>query len=132
MEGKAQPNRRVGIRPFRTFSTGRGPDGKRRLLVDQPDVHSAGHGILAKTPAIAEAKMTRQLARLQVRYPYDVWLVSFSTTRSPCFRRNGTLSWRWRKSARSATWGTFREVEKRFGDQIPTLSGRLPSTASGF
>lgn len=113
----------------------RGPDGKQRLLVwTSPTYTSAGHdfGILAKTQEIAEAKMARQLARLQSRYPYDVWLVSFYSDNEapnlgvPSFAKEWNARWRWPEIRTLGDLAEpFREVEKRFGDQIPALSGMI-------
>lgn len=112
-----------------------GPDDKRRLLVwTSPTYTSAGHdfGIQAKTPEIAQAKMARQLAKLESRYPYDLWLVSFYRDNEapnlgvPSFAKEWNARWQWPEVRTVGNLTEpFKEVEERFGDQIPTLSGMI-------
>ncbi len=112
-----------------------GPDNKQRLLVwTSPTYGSAGHdfGIMAKTPKIAQRKMARQLAKLEARYPYDIWLISFYSDNEapnlgfPSFAKEWNARWRWPEIR---TLGQlpepFRNVERRFGNQIPTLTGMI-------
>ena len=113
----------------------RGPDDKRRLLIwTSPTYTSSGHdfGIQAKTPDIAQTKMARQLAKLESRYPYDIWLVSFYRDNEapnlgvPSFAKDWNARWRWPEIRTLGELSKpFHEVERRFGDQIPTLSGMI-------
>ena len=112
-----------------------GPDDKRRLLVwTSPTYTSAGYdfGIQAKTAEVAQAKMTRQLAKLESRYPYDLWFVSFYRDNEapnlgvPSFAKEWNARWRWPEIRTLGNLSEpFKEVEERFGDQIPTLSGMI-------
>jgi hypothetical protein len=99
-----------------------------------PTYTSAGHdfGIQAKTPEIAESKMARQLAKLETRYPYDIWLISFYHDNEapslgfPSFAKQWNARWRWPEIRTLGDLSEpFRDVEKRFGDRIPTLSGMI-------
>jgi len=113
----------------------RGPDTKSRLLVwTSPTYTCAGHdfGIQAGLPGIAESKMARQLAKLETRYPYDVWLISFyQDNEAPglgfaSFAKQWNARWRWPEIRTLGDLSKpFRDVEKRFGDRIPTLSGMI-------
>jgi hypothetical protein len=113
----------------------RGPDDKSRLLVwTSPTYTSAGHdfGIQAKTPEIAESKMAQQLGKLETRYPYDIWLISFyrddeaPSLRFPSFAKQWNARWRWPEIRTLGDLSEpFRDAEKRFGDRIPTLSGMI-------
>ncbi len=112
-----------------------GPDDTSRLLVwTSPTYTSAGHdfGIQAKTSAIAESKMARQLDKLETRYPYDIWLVSFycdneaPSLRLPSFAKQWNADWRWPEIRTLGDLSEpFRKVEARFGSRIPTLDGMI-------
>ncbi len=113
----------------------RGPGSKRRVLVwTSPTYTSAGHdfGIMAETPEIAHGKMAEQLAKLEVRCPYDTWLVSFYRDNeapnlgTPSFAKDWNARWQWPEIRTLGDLSKpFREVEERFGDQIPTLNGMI-------
>ena len=120
-----------------------GPDGKSRLLVwANPHYTSTGRyfGIQTcrdRTPAAraieaAAPKMAKQLALLESRYPYDVWLVSnYSDNETPSLRlaelaKAWNARWRWPELRTVGDLSEpFRKVESRFGDRIPTLRGDI-------
>ncbi len=113
----------------------RGPDEQSRLLVwTSPTYTSAGHdfGLQAETAPRAESNMARQLAKLEARYPYDLWLVSFYSDNEkpsleiPSFAKEWNSRWRWPELRTLGDLSEpFREIEKRFGDRIPTLRGMV-------
>ncbi len=120
-----------------------GPDAKSRLLVwANPHYSSTGHhfGIrtckdlppAATTPEAVAPQMAQQLALLESRYPYDVWLVSnYSDNETPSLRfpqlaKAWNARWRWPELRTVGDLSEpFREVERRFGDKIPTLRGDI-------
>ena len=112
-----------------------GPDKKSRLLVwTSPTYTSAGQdfGIGEAKPVEAEARMARQLAKLEARYPYDLWLISLyhdnekPSLGTPAFAKSWNARWRWPEIRTLGDLSVpFQEVEKRFGDRIPTLSGAI-------
>lgn len=112
-----------------------GPDAKSRLLVwANPHYTSAGvaFGLKEPSPEAAAAKMAAQLRVLESRYPYDVWLTSFywdNEVPSDAFARFAKAwnqQWRWPELRTVGRLSEpFCEVEKRFGDRIPTLRGDI-------
>ncbi|NLS96953.1 MAG: hypothetical protein GXX96_32855 [Planctomycetaceae bacterium] len=113
----------------------RGPDKASKILVwTNPTYTSAGHdfGLQAEPDEVAESKMARQLAKLEARYPYDLWLVSFYSDNEkpslgiPSFTKEWNTRWRWPELRTLGDLSEpFREIEKRFADRIPTLSGMV-------
>jgi len=120
-----------------------GPDEKSRLLFwANPHYISTGRpfGIrtcrnrTAEVPTLEAVapQMAKQLALLESRYPYDVWLVSnYDDNETPNLRfpelaKAWNARWRWPELRTVGDLSEpFREVEKRFGDQIPTLRGMI-------
>jgi len=118
-----------------------GPDAKSRLLVwANPHYSSTGRhfGIRTcrdlppadTTPEAVAPQMARQLALLESRYPYDVWLASnYCDNETPSLRfpelaKAWNGRWRWPELRTVGDLSEpFREVERRFGDKIPTLRG---------
>ena len=81
-----------------------------------------------------EEKLPRQLAKMDARYPYDVWLFANysddekpSTWVSDLFKR-WNAKWRWPEFR---TIGNpdevFDAVKAKWGEQIPVLSGEIVS-----
>lgn len=120
-----------------------GPDEKSRLLVwANPHYIHTGHdfGIRTckdrtkalSTPETTAPEMAKQLARLEARYPYDIWLVSnyddneTPNLEFPTLAKAWNARWRWPELRSVGDLSEpFREVEKRFGDKIPTLRGDI-------
>jgi hypothetical protein len=120
-----------------------GPDAKSRMLVwANPHYIETGHDFGIRTcsgrpPLVTEPdavapRMARQLALLESRYPYDIWLVSNYDDNEPPNLRFAALAkawnarWRWPELRTVGDLSEpFREVEKRFGDKIPTLRGDI-------
>ncbi len=120
-----------------------GPDEKSRLLFwSNPHYISTGryfgiqtsHRSSSKTPTpeTVAPKMAKHLALLEARYPYDVWLVSnYDDNETPNLRlpelaKAWNARWRWPEMQTVGDLSApFREIEKRFGDQIPTLRGDI-------
>ena len=126
----------VGTRRCRTFSIGAGRTPRAASWcgpVRLTPVRAMTSGIQAGLPGIAESKMARQLAKLETRYPYDIWLISFYQDNEAAeprvslrSRKHWNARWRWPEIRTLGDLAEpFRDVEKRFGDRIPTLSGMI-------
>ncbi len=112
-----------------------GPDEKSRLLVwANPHYTSSGEafGLRALSPEAAAPKMAGQLAKLESRYPYDLWLTSFYWDNEQpgpgfaAFAKAWNAQWRWPELRTVGDLSEpFRKVKERFGDQIPTLRGDI-------
>ena len=120
-----------------------GPDRKSRLLVwAGPHYIDTGHFFGIKTcanrtkqistPESAAPEMAKQLALLEARYPYDLWLVpnyddnEIPNLNFPNLAKAWNARWRWPELRTVGDLSVpFREVERRFGDRIPTLSGTM-------
>jgi len=77
-------------------------------------------------------KLAEQLALLESKYPYDVWLIpNYSDDEPPDTKlaemtKAWNAQWRWPEFRTIADLSVpFKEIENRFGDQIPTLSGTI-------
>ncbi|MDR0337202.1 MAG: hypothetical protein LBI18_08945, partial [Planctomycetaceae bacterium] len=76
----------------------------------------------------------RNIVRLEEKYPYDIWLFSrYSDDEFPNMH-NADFVQKWNKKWRYPHFITtgnlsepFNKVREKFGDQIPTLSGDIPS-----
>jgi hypothetical protein len=120
-----------------------GPDAKSRLLV-WTDPHYISTAVdfgfqtcFERKPfvAIPEAiapQMARQLALLEARYPYDLWLIpNYDDNETPNLifsdlAHAWNARWRWPELRTVGDLSVpFKEVERRFGDCIPTLSGTM-------
>ena len=120
-----------------------GADAKSRILVwANPHYHGSARAFGLNTTrekppfdvnleAIAP-QMARQLALLESRYPYDVWLVSnYKDNETPNLNFPETAKawnarWRWPQLRTVGDLSEpFEKVEARFGDQIPTLRGDI-------
>lgn len=112
-----------------------GPDGTSRLLVWTNDHYTslgAAFGLKSTSPEAAAPQLARQLATLESRYPYDLWLVSYywdneePNLRVAALAKAWNAQWRWPELRTVGDLAEpFREVEKRFGDRIPTLRGDI-------
>ena len=120
-----------------------GPDTKSRLLFwANPHYISTGRpfGIrtcknrTAEVPTLEAIapEMAKHLALLESRYPYDIWLISnYDDNETPNLRfpelaKAWNTRWRWPEMRTLGDLSEpFREVERRFGDQIPTLRGDI-------
>lgn len=118
-----------------------GPDAKSRILVwADPHYIDTGHAFGIRTcegrtkqistPDSVAPQMAKQLALLESRYPYDVWLVpnyednETPNLNFPALAKAWNARWRWPELRTVGNLSEpFREVEKRFGDKIPTLRG---------
>ncbi len=119
------------------------PDGKSKLLVWSATAYDFGgtefgwqpHRI--KDAATREWLMAKQLAKLEARYPYDVWLFpSYGDDEKPNLG-NANLAKAWNEKWRSPEIRTvgepsepFNLLRERFGDRIPTLSGDMTANWS--
>ena len=113
-----------------------GPDGKSRILVwsnlSYGNLSSFSFGHNKSDPQAIAPAMAKQLALAESRYPYDVWMV-------PCYNDNQppglaaanrakawNALWRWPELRTTGDLSVpFKQVESRFGAQIPTLSGLM-------
>ena len=120
-----------------------GPDASSRLLFwANPHYINTGQAFGIETcerrkkevPNIEAMapKMAEQLAFLESRVPYDLWVVSNyddnepPNLRFPEMARAWNATWRWPELRTVGDLSEpFREVEKRFGDKIPTLRGMI-------
>lgn len=113
-----------------------GPDGNRKILVwsnlsyGNMASHSFGHN--QSDPVKIAPLMAKQLALAEARYPYDVWMVpNYNDNQAPGLgaanrAKAWNAVWRWPELRTVGDLSVpFKEVEKRFGDQIPTLSGLM-------
>ena len=120
-----------------------GPDAKSRILVwADPHYIDTGHSFgirtcgdrtkTLSTPESVAPQMAKQLALLESRYPYDVWLVpnyddnETPNLNFPALAKAWNARWRWPELRTVGDLSLpFREVEKKFGDKIPTLRGTM-------
>ncbi len=120
-----------------------GPDGKSRLLMwANPHYSSTGRffgirtcadrGPADRAPDAVAGAMAKQLALLESRYPYDIWLVSnYADNEAPSLRfpelaKAWNARWRWPELRTVGDLSEpFRLVEERFGEQIPTVRGDI-------
>jgi hypothetical protein len=83
---------------------------------------------------VVEQNLSKKLIGLEEKYPYDIWLFSrYCDDESPnMYNTDFVLKWneKWRYP-HFITVGNlsepFNKVREKFGDQIPTLSGDIPS-----
>lgn len=112
-----------------------GPDGKSRLLVwTNRSYTNSGtdFGLKSPSPTVAAPQLARQLATLEARYPYNLWIISHYWDNEepsldlPALAKAWNAEWRWPELRTVGDLAEpFREVEKRFGDKIPTLRGDI-------
>lgn len=120
-----------------------GADQKSRLLfwANPHYINTGQHfgiktckGRTAEVPSLEAIapQMAKQLTLLESRYPYDIWLVSnYDDNETPNLRfpelaKSWNARWRWPELRTVGDLSKpFREVEERFGDQIPTLRGDI-------
>ncbi len=113
-----------------------GPDRKSRMLVwsnlSYGNLSSFSFGHNQSTPKEIEPLMAKQLARVEARYPYDVWMVPYyNDNQAPGFgaanrAKAWNAVWRWPELRTVGDLSVpFKQVEARFGKQIPTLSGLM-------
>lgn len=112
------------------------PDGKRRLLVwsnlSYADLSSFSFGHDKADPKAMATIMAKQLAVAEARYPYDVWMVPYyNDNQMPGLgaanrAKSWNAVWRWPELRTVGDLSVpFKQVEERFGAQIPTLSGLM-------
>jgi len=113
-----------------------GPDGRRRILVwtslSYGNLSSFSFGHNKADPAAIAPIMARQLALAEARYPYDVWMVpNYNDNMPPGLNAANRAQawnavWRWPELRTVGDLSVpFRDVERRFGDRIPTLRGLM-------
>lgn len=112
-----------------------GADEKSRVLVwANPHYTGSGEafGLRAPSPEAAAPKMAGQLAKLESRYPYNIWLTSFYWDNEQpdlgfaAFAKTWNARWRWPELRTVGQLSEpFRQVEEQFGDRIPTLRGDI-------
>jgi len=113
-----------------------GPDGKRKILVwtnlSYGNLSSFSFGHRHDDPKKIAPIMAKQLALAEARYPYDVWMLpNYNDNQSPGLGAANRAKawnsvWRWPELRTVGDLSVpFKEVERRFGDQIPTLSGLM-------
>ncbi len=113
-----------------------GPDGKRKILVwtnlSYGNLSSFSFGHRFSDPKIMAPIMAKQLALAESRYPYDVWMLpNYNDNQSPGLgaanrAKAWNAVWRWPELRTVGDLSVpFKDVEARFGDQIPTLSGLM-------
>lgn len=115
-------------------------DGKHSLLTWCCTQYDRGYrtfGIEARTSALSddiEKKTARMLKKLEKRYPYDIWLAANYFDDEVPNTANADFCAAWNEKWAMPTFATvanmdipFRELEERFGDQIPCLSGEMTS-----
>ena len=114
----------------------RGPDGTRRILVwsnlSYGNLSSFSFGHHKADPKAIAPILAKQLAVVEARYPYDVWMVpNYNDNQSPGLgaanrAKAWNAVWRWPELRTVGDLSVpFKEVEARFGDRIPTLSGLM-------
>ena len=120
-----------------------GPDNKSKILVwSNPHyIHTAQefgfqtckdrNPFITNIDSIAP-KMADQLLMLESKYPYNIWLIpNYDDNESPNLIlsemiKNWNGRWRWPALRTVGDLSQpFRELEERFGDKIPTLSGMI-------
>jgi hypothetical protein len=113
-----------------------GPDGKSRILVwsnlSYGNLSSFSFGHNKADPKAIAPIMARQLALVEARYPYDVWMLpNYNDNQAPGLgaasrAKAWNAVWRWPELRTVGDLSVpFRQVEERFGAQIPTLSGLM-------
>ena len=113
-----------------------GPDGKSRILVwsnlSYGNLSSFSFGHNKSDPTAMAPVMARQLALAEARYPYDVWMLpNYNDNQVPGLAASKRAKawnaiWRWPELRTTGDLATpFKQVESRFGSQIPTLSGLM-------
>ena len=113
-----------------------GPDRKRRILVwsnlSYGSLSSFSFGHDKSDPKAMAPIMAKQLALAESRYPYDVWMLpNYDDNQAPGLgaanrAKAWNAIWRWPELRTTGDLSVpFKDVEKRFGDRIPTLSGLM-------
>ena len=113
-----------------------GPDGNRKILVwsnlSYGNLSSFSFGHRYSDPKKIAPVMARQLAVAESRYPYDVWMVpNYNDNQNPGLdaanrAKAWNAVWRWPELRTVGDLSVpFKQVEDRFGAQIPTLSGMM-------
>ena len=118
------------------------PQGGARLLVWTCPHYGRGgepFGIITawnkmKPMSECEPMMARQLARMEARYPYDVWLFAdyeddeWPSTRQSDLFKKWNAKWKWPQLRTCGRLDEpFDRVKARWGDKIPTLRGEMTS-----
>ena len=118
------------------------PQGGARLLVWTCPHYGRGgepFGIITawnkmKPMSESEPMMARQLAKMEARYPYDVWLFAdyeddeWPSTRQADLFKKWNAKWKWPQLRTCGRLDEpFDRVKARWGDKIPTLRGEMTS-----
>ena len=118
------------------------PQGGARLLVWTCPHYGRGgepFGIITawnkmKPMSESEPKMARQLAKMEARYPYDVWIFAdyeddeWPSTRQADLFKKWNAKWKWPQLRTCGRLDEpFDRVKARWGDKIPTLRGEMTS-----
>ncbi len=120
-----------------------GPGGENRMLIwANPHYTTTGtyfgfqtsgnRNLNLLTPESVAPKMAKQLTLLEMRYPYDIWLIpNYSDNEPPGltlpeFAKKWNNHWLWPELRTTGNLSEpFREVEQKFGKSIPALSGMI-------
>ena len=117
------------------------PGGKESLLVWCSTHYGRGYERLGLTSGVrpsfiagAEARMPEFLRILESKYPYDVWLAGvycddeWPNTGFADFAAEWNKKWLWPQFRTVGRLDEpFEYLEKKFGDNIPTLTGEMTS-----
>ena len=118
------------------------PQGGARLLVWTCPHYGRGgepFGIITawnkmKPMSESEPMMARQLAKMEARYPYDVWLFAdyeddeWPSPRQADLFKKWNEKWKWPQLRTCGRLDEpFDRVKARWGDKIPTLRGEMTS-----
>lgn len=120
-----------------------GADGVSRLLVWASVGYpqgGTGFGIFSNrkahpaTPEFVAPVLSRRLAKLEARYPYDVWMFASYHDDEPPNLYLADFAAAWNEQWQSPTFRLvgdldepFDRLRDRFGDRIPTLRGDITS-----
>jgi len=113
-----------------------GPDGKRKILMwtnlSYGNLSSYSFGHRYADPKKIAPIMAKQLALVESRCPYDVWMLpNYNDNQAPGLgaanrAKAWNAVWRWPELRTTGDLSVpFKDVESRFGAQIPTLSGLM-------
>jgi len=119
------------------------PDARSRLLVWCSTQYDRGLHVFGVYPSWTEPdlsidgierKTARQLARMEARYPYDVWLAANYSDDESANAWYADFCAKWNAKWAVPTFCTvgnpdepFERVAKRWGDQIPVVRGEMTS-----
>jgi len=114
------------------------PDRSAKMLVWTSTQYGYGMSAFGINPRGArkdvEQWTARQLAKMEKRYPYDIWLAANYTDDEPANRAFADFAAKWNAKWACPTFVTagrleepFDELKRRFGDKIETIRGEMTS-----